>query len=117
MAKQLPKTGLRARSAELREFWRNARRTLAYGWQIDRRNIVSYAVATIIQVASSLLGIYFGSRVINAVVSYLGTNHGSRAAIFLNLALSAAMLTLEQVAWRFMNYAQNSSILIWHTEL
>jgi ATP-binding cassette, subfamily B, bacterial len=110
-------TGLRNRNTELREFWQNARRTVTYGWRVDRRNMVGYGLAAAIQVASSLLGVYYGSRVINALVTYLGTNHGSRGTVFLNLGLSAAMLTIEQLAWRFMSYTQGSSLLIWHTAL
>lgn len=107
----------RAQTAEIKRFWRNVKRTFAYGWRIDRATMVRYTIGIITQIACSLLAAFFGARLINALVDYLGTANGDSAPIFINLGLSAGLMTLEQLAWRYLGYAHNRSYLIWHTKI
>lgn len=105
------------RSAEYRQLLRNATRAFRYGWRIDRLNVILYASSALVQVASSLLGAYFAGQLLNRIVEYLGGTDPNRGPVFLTLGLSVGMFTLEQLAWRFMGYVQNSSYLKWHTAL
>jgi ATP-binding cassette subfamily B protein len=107
----------RLQLAEFKRFWRNVRRTFAYGWRIDRASMFRYSIGIVLQVASSLLAAYFGARVINALIGYIGTEGASTAPVFTNLGLSAGLALTEQLAWRYLSYAQNRSYLIWHTQI
>lgn len=102
---------------DYRQLLRNARRAFKQAWQIDRTNLVLYFSSVIVQVATSLLAAYFAAQLLNALIAYLANDHASRSTVFIYLALGATMLTIEQLAWRLMTYAQNSSILVWHTVL
>lgn len=119
MKKQTPnkKAGWRSQGAELKRLLKNARRTFAYAWEFDRPTIARNGIGMATQIASSLLGAYFGARLINSIVDYLGGELSSKTPIFVNLALSAGLLTLEQLAWRYLSYAHSRSYLTWHTQL
>lgn len=107
----------RLQLAELKRFFSNVKRTFAYGWRIDRASMFRYSFGIITQITSSLLAAYFGARLINALVSYIATDNASSTPIFVNLGLSAGLMTLEQLAWRYLGYAQNRSYLVWHTQV
>lgn len=111
------KTSWRAQGAELKKLLQNAKRTFGYAWQFDRATIGRYSIGIITQIVTSLSGAYFGAQVINSLVKYLGDESAGTRPIFVNLALSAGLLTLEQLAWRYLSYAHSRSYLTWHTQL
>lgn len=107
----------RSQGAELKRLFKNAKRTFGYAWQFDRPTIARNAIGMVTQIASSLVGAYFGAQVINSLVQYLSGETSSTTPIFINLAISASLLTLEQLAWRYLSYAHSRSYLTWHTQL
>ena len=111
------KKSWRVQSAEFKRLFKNAKRTFRYAWDFDRATLIRYALAIVTQIASSLAGAYFAAQVINELVIYLGNDSGGTAPIFTNLILGAGLLTLEQLAWRYMSYAHSRSFLNWGTQM
>ena len=70
-----------------------------------------------VQIAISLVSAFFGAQLINALVDYVSNEGVSAKPIFVNLALSASLLIVEQLAWRYLSYAHSRSYLTWHTQL
>lgn len=96
---------------------RNVKRSFTYGWGFDKKSIIAYGLSACVQVATSIFGAYFAGRLINEIVRYLSSNDNSRIQILQTLALSVGSFTVEQLAWRYMSYVQNSSYLRWNTTL
>ncbi len=107
----------RTQSAEFKRLFKNARRTFAYAWEFDRATLFRYGIGIVTQIASSLAGAYFAAQVINGLVQYLGGEIDSTRPIFTHLLLGAGLLTLEQLAWRYMTYAHSRSFLNWGTQM
>ncbi len=93
------------------------RRTFSYSWLFDRATLFRYAIGIILQIAGSLTGAYFNAQVINSLFNYLNGSLDTTAPIFVNLALGAGLLTVEQLAWRYLQYAHNRSYLYWGTQM
>lgn len=102
---------------EVKQLLTNIRRTFALMWRMDRGNLLWYLVFIGVQVASSLLMLYFGSRVIGSLFSYLSSGGASQQTILTYLGLAVLMGTLEQVAWRMLQYFENRAFLKWNTWL
>ncbi len=115
--KHFSKQSFKDKGAEFGRLFKNAKRTVAYGWRIDRSSMLRYSVGISVQIISSLLAAYFGAHLINALVQYVSNDITNTQPVFFNLALSASFVTLEQLAWRYLSYAQNRSYLNWHTKL
>ncbi|MCW1908448.1 MAG: ABC transporter ATP-binding protein/permease [Candidatus Saccharibacteria bacterium] len=95
---------------------KNLGKAAKISWRIDRRNTLCYAASMLLQVVTSIAALYFAGRVITELFNIVAQNSPIDSLVR-NFILSAAFLTLEQVAWRLMNYFQSASFIVWHTQI
>lgn len=102
---------------EIRQLMTNMRRVFVMMWRKDRTNLLWYWLFIWVQISSSLLMLFFGSRVIGSLFGYLSNTGSSKEQIFIYLGLSVLFGVIEQTSWRMLQYFENRAFLKWNTWL
>ncbi len=89
--------------------WRNIIRSLGYFWRVDKWSFIAYLVLAVIQIASSLLAVFFTSRIIGGLAQAITNQSVDKNTIYKYLAGLALSGLAEAVAWRWMSFVERKS--------
>ena len=92
----------------------NVWRTLQLYWQIDKNSLISYLVLIVIQVSTSILTLYFGSRIIGQLTRVFQNQPVSNGHVYLLLAGSTLAVLGERFAWRWLSFIERKTWIKWY---
>ena len=96
---------------------RNLKRTLALYWEIDRISLLAYIVLIILQVTSSILTIYFASRIIGQLTRVFENKPVSTGHVYLLLLASTLAVLVERFSWRWITFVERRSWIKWYVRM
>lgn len=94
----------------------NVIRTLKLFWRIDKFSLLSYMGLILLQVVSSILVLYFGSRIIGELTKLIH-DQSTISNIYRLIGASTIAILCERLAWRGMNYFERKSWIKWYVEI
>jgi ATP-binding cassette, subfamily B, bacterial len=95
----------------------NVWRTVRLYWQIDRSSIISYLLLIALQVFSSILTIYFGSRIIGELSKVVQNEPVSNSYVYLLLGASTLAVFGERFAWRWISIIERKTWIKWYVRM
>ena len=96
---------------------KNVTRTLRLYWQIDKTSLIEYLFLIVLQVSSSILSIYFGSRIIGQLTKIYQHQPISSTHVYLLLAsLTIAGIT-QSFSWRWISFLQRKNWIKWYVQI
>jgi ATP-binding cassette subfamily B protein len=95
----------------------NVWRTLRLYWQIDKLSLLSYMVLIAIQVSSSILTIYFGSRIIGQLTRVFQNKPVSNGHVYVLLGASTLAILAERFAWRWISFIERKAWIKWYIRI
>ncbi len=96
---------------------KNVWRTIRLYWQIDKASLISYLLLIALQVTSSILTIYFGSRIIGELTKVFQNQPVSNSYVYLLLALSTLAVLGERFAWRWLTFIERKTWIKWYVRI
>lgn len=91
--------------------------TVKMYWQIDRTAFISYVLLIILQVISSILAVYFASRIINELSLGFQDPANRSKAVYYWLIASTVTVLLERFAWRWLSLIERRSWIKWYMRI
>lgn len=95
----------------------NVWRTIRLYWQIDKTSLISYLLLIALQVSSSILTIYFGSRIIGELTKVFQNQPVSNSYVYLLLGLSTLAVLGERFAWRWISFIERKTWIKWYVRI
>ena len=96
---------------------KNIWRTLVLYWQIDRFALIGYIVLIALQVTSSILTIYFGSRIIGQLTLVFQNKPVSSGHVYILLAASTIAVLGERFSWRWISFIERRAWIKWYVRM
>jgi ABC-type multidrug transport system fused ATPase/permease subunit len=96
---------------------KNVWRTLRLYWQIDRFSLVSYLLLIAVQVTSSILTLFFGSRIIGELTKVVQNQPVSNPHVYLLLGASTVAILCERFAWRWLTFIERKTWIKWYVRI
>ena len=96
---------------------KNVWRTIRLYWQIDKFSFISYLLLIALQVTSSILTIYFGSRIIGELTKVFQNQPVSNSYVYLLLGLSTLAVLGERFAWRWLSFIERKTWIKWYVRI
>lgn len=91
--------------------------SLKLNWQINRFALLGYAGLVILQVTSSILAVFFASRIIGELTLAVRNLPVHKNLLYLWLALSILSVLAERFAWRWLNMLERRSWIRWYVRI
>jgi len=96
---------------------KNIWRTLRLYWEIDRIDLIGYLCLIILQVTSSLLIVFIGSRIIGQLTLFFQHKPVSHDHVYLLVAgLSLAILG-DRFSWQWISFIQRKAWIKWYVRM
>jgi ATP-binding cassette subfamily B protein len=95
----------------------NVWRTLRLYWHIDKASLISYLALIALQVSSSILTIYFGSRIIGQLTKVFQNQPVSNSHVYLLLGASTLAVLGERFAWRWITFIERKTWIKWYVRI
>lgn len=92
----------------------NVAASLKLNWQINRLSLLAYAALALTQVISSVLTIFFSSRIIGELTLAVRGLPVDKHRLYLWLALSILSVLAERFAWRWLNLLERRMWIRWY---
>lgn len=86
-------------------------------WQIDKASLLGYLFLIALQVASSILTLYFGSRIIGELTKVVQNQPVSHSHIYFLLGASTLAVLSERFAWRWMAFIERKTWIKWYVRI
>ncbi len=102
------------RAEYFRTFWNNFRRTMVETWKIDKWALLGRSFFIIVQVATNLAALFFGTRVLNELTIFLGQDNYQTDSMFIYLGLAVLFGIIEQLAWQMLSYYERTMFWQWN---
>ncbi|HSW37605.1 MAG TPA: ABC transporter ATP-binding protein [Candidatus Saccharimonadales bacterium] len=96
---------------------RNILRSLKLNWQVNRFALVGYGALVVLQVISSVLTIFFSSRIIGELTLAVQNRPVHLHRLYLWLGLSVISIMGERFAWRWLNFLERRSWIRWYVRM
>ncbi len=96
---------------------KNVLRTMRLYWQIDRDSLLFNLLLILLQVSSSILTIYYGSRIIGQLTKIYQHQHISSTHVYILLAALTIAGTVERFSWRWITFLQRKNWIKWYVEI
>lgn len=96
---------------------KNIRRTLRLYWQIDRFALLGYLGLIALQVTSSILAIFFGSRIIGQLTLVFQNKPVSNGHVYILLAASTLAILGERFSWRWISFIERRAWIKWYVRM
>lgn len=96
---------------------KNIWRTLGLYWQIDRLALLGYLCLIALQVTSSILAIYFGSRIIGQLTLVFQHKPVSNGHVYMLLAASTLAILGERFSWRWISFIERRAWIKWYVRM
>lgn len=96
---------------------KNVWRTLRLYWRIDKASLVSYLLLIALQVSSSILTLYFGSRIIGQLTKVVQNQPVSNTYAYLLLGASTIAILCERFAWRWIAFIERKTWIKWYVRI
>lgn len=97
----------------LRVILRITKRSLARAWKASPLGVSMFVGATLTQIASSLLQLYFNAHVINALVSYIAHHTANSHEVIFFFVAAVIMQAISTLSWRLINYGSRRIYINW----
>jgi len=95
----------------------NVWRTIRLYWQIDKFSFISYLFLIALQVTSSILTLYFGSRIIGELTKVVQNQPVSNSYVYLLLGASTVAILCERFAWRWISFIERKTWIKWYVRI
>lgn len=95
----------------------NVWRTIRLYWQIDKTSLISYLLLIALQVTSSILTIYFGSRIIGELTKVFQNQPVSNSYVYLLLGASTLAVLGERFAWHWISFTERKTWIKWYVRI
>jgi ATP-binding cassette subfamily B protein len=92
----------------------NIAASLKLNWQINRFSLLAYVALALLQVVSSVLTIFFTSRIIGELTLAVRDLPVDRHRLYLWLASSIISVLAERFAWRWLNLLERRMWIRWY---
>ncbi len=96
---------------------KNIWRTLILYWQIDRLALLGYLLLIALQVTSSILTVYFGSRIIGQLTLVFQNKPVSSEHVYVLLAASTIAVLGERFSWRWITFIERRAWIKWYVRM
>ena len=96
---------------------KNIWRTLGLYWQIDSLALIGYLFLIALQVTSSILAIYFGSRIIGQLTLVFQNKTVSSGHVYILLAASTIAVLGERFSWRWISFIERRAWIKWYVRM
>ncbi len=97
--------------------WQNIVSSLKLNWQINRWALVEYGLTATLQVITSVLAIYFASRIVGELTLAVQNKPVDMQMLYIWLGLSVAAVMLERFAWRWLNLLERKAWIRWYVRM
>jgi len=97
--------------------WRNVLATLQLYWQIDKTAMMFYLFLASLQVISSILSVFFTSRIIGELTFIFQDKPVPTERIYVWLASLGLSIIVERFAWRWMNFTERKTWIKWYIHM
>jgi len=97
--------------------WRNVLATLQLYWQIDKTAMMFYLFLASLQVISSILSVFFTSRIISELTFIFQDKPVPTERIYVWLASLGLSIIVERFAWRWMNFTERKTWIKWYIHM
>lgn len=96
---------------------KNVWRTMRLYWQIDKFSLIGYLLLIALQVMSSILTLYFGSRIIGELTKVVQNQPVSNSYVYLLLGASTIAILCERFAWRCISFIERKTWIKWYVRI
>jgi ATP-binding cassette subfamily B protein len=96
---------------------KNVWRTLRLYWQIDKVSLLGYLALITLQVSSSILTLYFGSRIIGQLTRVFQDKPVSNGHVYVLLGASTLAILGERFAWRWITFIDRRTWIKWYIRI
>jgi len=96
---------------------KNIWRALDLYWQIDRLALIGYLFLIVLQVTSSILTIYFGSRIIGQLTLVFQNKPVSSGHVYVLLVASTIAVLGERFSWRWISFIERRAWIKWYVRM
>jgi len=97
--------------------WRNVLATLRLYWQIDKIAMLFYLFLAGLQVVSSILSVFFTSRIIGELTFIFQDKPAPTGRIYAWLVSLGLSIIIERFAWRWMNFTERKNWIKWYIHM
>lgn len=97
--------------------YKNIWRTIQLYWQIDKSSFISYLLLIGLQVVSSILALYFASRIIGELTKVVQNQPISNTHIYSLLVASTLAVLGENFAWRWLSFVERKAWIKWYVQI
>ncbi|MGC1177211.1 MAG: hypothetical protein WA843_04020, partial [Candidatus Saccharimonadales bacterium] len=94
--------------------WHNIVTALKLNWEIDRKGFLGHLALSAVQVVSSILTIFFSSRIIGELTLAVRNLPVDLHRLYLWLALSIISVMAERFTWRWLNLNERRAWIRWY---
>lgn len=95
----------------------NVWRTLRLYWQIDKKSLINYLLLIALQVSTSILTVYFGSRIIGQLTKVFQNQPVTNSHVYILLAASTLAVLGERFAWRWITFIERKTWIKWYVRI
>jgi len=96
---------------------KNVWRTLVLYWRIDKVALLWYLGLIALQVTSSILTIFFGSRIIGQLTLVFQNKPVSSGHVYLLLGASTLAVLGERLSWRWISFIERRAWIKWYVRM
>ena len=96
---------------------RNIIASLKMNWQINRFSLITYIALALLQVISSVLTIFFTSRIVGELTLAVRNLPVDKHILYLWLALSVLSVLAERFAWRWLTLVERQMWIRWYVRM
>jgi len=97
--------------------WQNVLAALRLYWDISKLSLLSYVALASIQVVSSILIIFFTSRIIGELSKAVQGQAVVSQALYTLLAFNLLAVFAERFAWRWLNLIERQAWIRWYVRM
>lgn len=94
--------------------WQNIIATFKIYWSINKFNVVFYLFLVLIQVLASILSIFFASRIIGQLATFIQSGQIQLNSVYLLVFLSGLSIFAERFAWRWLSFIERKDWINWY---
>jgi len=96
---------------------KNVWRTLRLYWTIDRLDLIGYLCLIILQVTSSLLIVFIGSRIIGQLTLFFQHKPVSHDHVYVLVAALTLALLGDRFSWRWISFIERRAWIKWYVRM